>query len=88
LKPLEALPSIPRSGDEPVFREPWEAKAFALAVALHEAGLFTWTEWADALGREIAAAGAGDDGSRYYEHWLAALEKMVAAKTEGRLQGG
>jgi nitrile hydratase accessory protein len=88
LKPLEALPSIPRSGDEPVFREPWEAKAFALAVALHEAGLFTWTEWADALGREIAAAGAGDDGSRYYEHWLAALEKMVAAKTEGGLQGG
>jgi len=88
LKPLEALPSIPRSGDEPVFREPWEAKAFALAVALHEAGLFTWAVPRHEAIDEIAAAGAGDDGSRYYEHWLAALEKMVAAKTEGGLQGG
>jgi nitrile hydratase accessory protein len=88
LNPLDALPAIPRSGGEPVFREPWEAKAFALAVALNERGLFSWTEWAEALGREIAAAGPGDDGSRYYEHWLAALERLVAAKVEGGRDGG
>jgi nitrile hydratase accessory protein len=80
LTPLEAIPSIPREHDGPVFREPWEAKAFALAVALHEKGLFTWSEWAEALGREIAAA-EPDDGSHYYEHWLAALERVVASKS-------
>lgn len=66
--------------DEPVFRAPWEAKAFALAVELNRAGLFGWDEWAEALGAEIAAAGQDDDGSRYYEHWLRALEKLVVAK--------
>jgi len=79
LTPLEAIPSIPRDRGEPVFREPWEARAFAMAVALNEKGLFTWSEWAQALSREIAAAGM-DDGSHYYEHWLAALEKLTAEK--------
>ena len=60
--------------DEPVFAEPWEAEAFALAVALHEAGAFSWPEWSAALAEEIAHGGA------YYERWLAALERLVAAK--------
>ena len=69
--------------DQPVFREPWEAHAFALAVRLHERGLFTWREWADALSVQIAAAqrrGEPDRGDTYYQHWLAALESLVATK--------
>jgi len=64
---------------EPVFAEPWEAQAFALAVKLSELGYFTWKEWADALAEEIKSAGP-DDGSHYYHHWLATLERLVAAK--------
>jgi len=74
---------MPLDGAEPVFREPWEAHAFALAVALHERGLFTWPEWAQALAAQIAsaqAAGDADRGDTYYRHWLAALESLVAAK--------
>lgn len=88
---LGALPRIPRDADGPVFREPWEAQAFAMAVRLHEAGHFTWREWADRLAAEIKAVadrGETDDGSRYYYHWLAALEKVVADKgliTSGEL---
>jgi nitrile hydratase accessory protein len=63
-----------------VFDEPWQAEAFALAVQLHAAGAFTWTEWASALAAQMAAAGAGDDGTRYYEHWLAALEGLVTKR--------
>jgi nitrile hydratase accessory protein len=76
-------PGLPRDGAEPVFHEPWEAQAFAMALALHERGLFTWEEWAAALGREIKAAQAAGDpdtGSTYYRHWLAALERLVAEK--------
>jgi nitrile hydratase accessory protein len=71
------------SDPEPVFAEPWEAHAFALAVKLSQAGLFTWGEWSAALAEELAAAGRRgepDDGSRYYHHWLATLERLVAAK--------
>jgi nitrile hydratase accessory protein len=81
---LHALPDIPRGADGPVFREPWEAQAFAMTVALHERGCFTWGEWAEALAAEIKAAqGAGDPdtGETYYRHWLAALEKLVASKS-------
>jgi nitrile hydratase accessory protein len=81
--PLDALPAIPRDGDGPVFRAPWEAQAFAMAVMLHERGHFSWKEWAARLADEIAAAktrGEHDDGSRYYYYWLAALEKLVAEK--------
>jgi nitrile hydratase accessory protein len=77
------LPTLPRDEGGPVFAEPWQAHAFALAVKLSEAGLFTWSEWAAALGAELAAAserGERDDGSRYYHHWLTALERLVAAK--------
>jgi len=66
-----------------VFAEPWQAQAFALAVRLSAEGHFTWTEWATALAVQLDAAerrGAPDDGSRYYEHWLAALEQLVEAK--------
>ena len=78
-----AVPGIPRDDDGPVFREPWEAQAFAMTLALHERGLFTWKEWADSLAREIKhaqAAGDPDTGETYYQHWLATLEKLVAEK--------
>jgi nitrile hydratase accessory protein len=80
---LQALPSLPRDEGGPVFAEPWEAQAFALAVKLSEQGHFTWKEWAAALAEELQAAanrGEPDDGSRYYHHWLAALERLAAAK--------
>jgi nitrile hydratase accessory protein len=78
-----ALPGLPRDAGGPVFREPWEAQAFALAVALHQRGLFGWDEWAAALGEEIRAAqraGDPDTGATYYHHWLKTLERIVAAK--------
>jgi nitrile hydratase accessory protein len=74
---------LPRDEGGPVFAEPWQAQAFALAVKLSEQGHFTWKEWATALAEELQAAGDSgnpDDGSHYYEHWLAALERLVAAK--------
>jgi nitrile hydratase accessory protein len=80
---LAALPRLPRDDGGPVFREPWEAQAFALAVKLSEQGHFTWKEWAAALADELKAAadrGEPDDGSHYYEHWLATLERLVTAK--------
>ena len=72
-----------RDADQRAFHEPWEAQAFALAVALRERGAFSATEWAAALGEEIKraqAAGDPDNGDTYYHHWLAALERLVAAK--------
>lgn len=67
----------------PAFAAPWEAQAFAMTLALYERGLFTWKEWAAALAKEISlaqAAGDPDDGSTYYRHWLAAIERLVAEK--------
>jgi nitrile hydratase accessory protein len=78
-----AVPGIPRDADGPVFREPWEAHAFAMALVLHARGLFSWTEWAATLADEIKraqASGDADTGETYYRHWLATLEKLVAAK--------
>ncbi len=80
---LQALPRLPRDEREPVFAEPWQAQAFALAVKLSEQGNFTWKEWATALANELKAAatrGEPDDGSRYYDHWLVALERLVTHK--------
>lgn len=75
------IPFIPTSADaELVFNHPWEAKAFALVVQLHQQGHYSWPEWAERLSREIAAAGAHDDGSGYYLLWLSAAEKLVAEK--------
>ena len=71
------------NSEQPRFREPWEAQAFALVLALHEAGLFAWSEWTAALAREIhAPAGSGsvEGEGAYYRAWLAALERLVVEK--------
>ena len=88
MKPsVEALqrevPGMPRDEEGPVFESPWEAQAFAMAVALHERGAFTWKEWAATLAEviaEVRTRGETDDGSEYYAHWLTALERIVARK--------
>ena len=80
---LDRLKMIPRDEEGPVFKEPWEAQAFALAVRLSEEGYFTWDEWAATLSDEISKARAGGDpdlGDTYYEHWVAALERLCAEK--------
>src|SRR5436305_4570211 len=80
---LPAPPVEPRDESGPVFREPWEAQAFGMTLALYERGLFTWPEWAEALAAEIKkaqAAGDPDDGSTYYRHWLAAIERLAAER--------
>lgn len=80
---LAALPPIPRDEEGPVFAEPWQAQAFALAVKLSEQGHFTWKEWASALADELKAGadrGEPDDGTQYYQHWVAALERLVTKK--------
>ena len=80
---LGALPALPRDDAGPTFAAPWEAAAFAMTLSLHARGVFTWAEWSNALARELAAAVARrepDDGTHYYEHWLSALEKLVAEK--------
>jgi len=80
---VRANPGIPVDADGPVFREPWEAHAFAMALTLHARGLFTWTEWAATLADEIRraqSAGDADTGETYYMHWLATLERLVAEK--------
>ena len=92
MSPLDSTPSdsavpqfagLPRDPGRPVFAEPWQAQAFALAVRLSKQGHFTWTEWAATLGEELkldAARGEAGDGSRYYHCWLAALERLVVSK--------
>ena len=80
---LDALPPLPRDKDGPVFAEPWQAQAFAITLKLHEAGHFSWQEWADCLHAGIANAQAEGDldlGDTYYLHWLRALERIVADK--------
>ena len=80
---LAALPPLPHDEGGPVFAEPWQAQAFALAVRLSAEGHFTWKEWAAALAAELKAAadrGEPDDGTRYYQHWLATLECLVTAR--------
>lgn len=82
-----ALPRLPRDSEGPVFAEPWQAQAFALTLKLHEGGAFAWIEWAEALSEELARDPA-DDGSRYYQHWVAALERLTIGRnlaTKGEL---
>ncbi len=76
---LAEVPALPRDEGGPVFEEPWQAQAFAMTVRLHQAGVFTWKEWVEALSAEIARADDGP-GEPYYALWLAALEKLVAGK--------
>ena len=74
---------IPRDTGGPVFKAPWEALAFGLVVNLHQRGVFTWNEWADALAaviREAGAAGDPDRGDTYYLHWVKALERVVIGR--------
>ncbi len=83
---LPNLPGLPRDAEGPVFTAPWQSQAFALVLALHERGAFTWPEWAAALTdaiRAAQAAGDPDDGSTYWQHWLDALESLVLAKGLG-----
>jgi len=79
-----ALPGLPRDAEGgPLFREPWEAQAFAMTLVLHERGLFSWSEWTAALAEEIGRAqraGDPDTGHTYYRHWLCALERILAGK--------
>jgi nitrile hydratase accessory protein len=80
---LPSLPGLPRDEQGPVFRAPWQAQAFAMTLALHEQGLFTWPEWAEALAQAIRSAPAqtGEDANdAYYRQWLQALETLVAGK--------
>ena len=80
---LSDLPPLPRDEGGPVFAEPWQAQAFALAVKLSDEGHFTWKEWSEALAAELKGAadrGEPDDGTHYYEHWLATLERLLNAK--------
>jgi len=74
-----SLPGLPKDGEGPVFAEPWQAQAFALVIRLHAEGAFPWTDWTAALSRELAADPA-DDGSRYYNHWVAALERLLTER--------
>lgn len=83
LPELPDLPGLPKDADGPVFAAPWQAQAFAMTLALHERGLFSWGEWAQALSQAIARAqGQGDPdlGDTYYHHWLDALETLLLAK--------
>lgn len=80
---LAAVPGVPCAGEAPVFAEPWQAQAFAMALSLQQNGVFTWGEWAETIGDEIRQAlarGDPDDGSTYYQHWMATLERLVAQK--------
>ena len=83
LPEMPDLPGLPQDADGPVFAAPWQAQAFAMTLALHERGLFSWGEWAQALSAAIAraqAAGDPDLGDTYYRHWLDALETLLLAK--------
>jgi nitrile hydratase accessory protein len=83
LAAVASSPGLPRGADGPVFGAPWEAQAFALALALHERGEFTWSEWTQALAaviEEVRQRGEPDLGDQYYRHWLTALERLTSAK--------
>lgn len=77
------MPRLPHDEGGPVFAEPWQAQAFALAVRLSAQGHFTWKEWTATLAKELKSTsdrGEPDDGSLYYEYWLAALERLMTSK--------
>jgi len=80
---VASSPGLPLGADGPVFRAPWEAQAFALTLALHERGEFTWSEWTQTLAAvigEVRERGEPDLGDQYYRHWLTALERIASAK--------
>jgi nitrile hydratase accessory protein len=75
---VSALPGQPYDAEGPVFREAWEAQAFALVILLHKQGLFTWKEWTLLLSDEIQNNEAL--GATYYQSWLLALERIIILK--------
>ncbi len=77
---LAAVASIPRDSDGPVFPAPWAARAFAFTLALHERDLFTWPQWAEALGAAIKKGQQDSDPETYWLCWLSALEALLAVK--------
>jgi nitrile hydratase accessory protein len=77
------LPGLPCDAGGPVFNAPWEAQAFAMALALYERGQFSWKEWAQTLAdviAEVRQRGEADTGEHYYRHWQTALERIAARK--------
>lgn len=80
LTDINNTPGLPKDDDGPVFAEPWHAQVFAMTVELHQNGIFTWPEWAEALGARLKAAGPGDPPENYYTHWLTALERLLEKK--------
>jgi nitrile hydratase accessory protein len=77
--------TIPVCADgDMVFKEPWEAKAFAIVVTLSQAGQFTWLEWVDCFSAHVSAAtdveAAGGTSKTYYEQWVDAMEDILVAK--------
>lgn len=80
---LKRTPHLPHDEGGPVFAAPWEAKAFAMTLDLHNHGVFDWSEWCEILSNEIKIAQAGGDpdlGDTYYKHWLNALERLITEK--------
>lgn len=85
MKPVALPPDwsqmgLPCDAQGPVFAEPWQGQVFALTVALHQRGVFAWSEWAQYLGsaiKDAQRAGDPDLGDTYYEHWCSALENLL-----------
>ena len=80
---MDSACALPRRSGELVFHDDWERRAFAMAVALCEQGRYDWDTFREHLIAEIAASEASGGGSApgapgYYEHWLAALEQVLA----------
>lgn len=80
LPALGEVPGLPKDEEGVVFAAPWEAKAFALVVHLHQQGRFEWQEWVDALSGEVAADREREPHTPYYELWLSAAEKLIGGK--------
>jgi nitrile hydratase accessory protein len=79
--PLASSAGLPRSAEgDPVFTEPWQAQAFAMTVRLHQQGVFAWSEWAEALSREVHRPGRATDGSDYFECWVSALSSVLSVR--------
>ncbi|MFL5018038.1 MAG: nitrile hydratase accessory protein [Rhizobium sp.] len=79
--PLSQSPGLPRSPEgEPVFPEPWAAEAFAMTVHLHANGLFSWSEWAATLSAQLHKPGRAEDGSDYFDCWMAALSDLIVSR--------
>ena len=74
---MEGELALPRRNGELVFAAPWEGRAFGIAVALNEGGVYQWRDFQRRLAEEIAAASSDEEGSAYYERWLASLENLL-----------